>query len=100
MKKINIKRDLLEHRFKLLKREEAEDALDIATLFLAYTDKFWKNICLDAEFDNIMLEYDMEKKQITVTNYENKPEKTGTWKNNDPIYQQLVKVLIKIRSAI
>ena len=38
--KINKKRNLLEHDYKNPKKEDVEDALDVATLFIAYTEKF------------------------------------------------------------
>ncbi len=38
--KINKKRNLLEHDYKNPKKEDVEDALDVATLFIGYTEKF------------------------------------------------------------
>jgi len=38
--KINKKRNLLEHEYKNPNKEEVEDALDVAELFIAYTDKY------------------------------------------------------------
>jgi hypothetical protein len=38
--KINKKRNLLEHEYKNPSEEEVEDALDVATLFVAYTNKY------------------------------------------------------------
>ncbi len=38
--KINQKRNFLEHEYRKPTKEEVEDALDVAALFLAYTQKF------------------------------------------------------------
>lgn len=40
LNKINKKRNLLEHEYKNPSTEEVEDALDIATLFTTYTNKY------------------------------------------------------------
>lgn len=40
LKKINKKRNLLEHEYKNPSEEEVEDALDVASLFISYTDKY------------------------------------------------------------
>lgn len=40
LKRINQKRNLLEHEYKNPEKEKVQDAIDVATLFLAYTDKF------------------------------------------------------------
>jgi len=40
LNKINKKRNLLEHEYKNPTKEEAEDALDVAQLFVAYTNKY------------------------------------------------------------
>ncbi|MGB9939233.1 hypothetical protein [Methanosarcina sp.] len=40
LKKINTKRNLLEHEYRNPTEEEVEDALDVAELFIKYTDKY------------------------------------------------------------
>lgn len=40
LKKINHIRNLLEHQYKIPKKEEVEDAIDVAMLFIEYTNKF------------------------------------------------------------
>jgi len=40
LKKINKRRNLLEHEYKNPNEEEVEDALDVASLFVAYTDRY------------------------------------------------------------
>jgi hypothetical protein len=40
LNKINKKRNLLEHEYKNPNKEEVEDALDVAQLFVAYTNKY------------------------------------------------------------
>ncbi len=40
LNKINQQRNLLEHEYKKPNKEQVEDALDVATLFVNYTDKF------------------------------------------------------------
>jgi hypothetical protein len=52
LNKINTKRNQLEHYYSSPKKEEVEDALDVATLFNAYTDKFLHNALIEAEIQN------------------------------------------------
>jgi hypothetical protein len=46
LKRINKKRNLLEHQYIQPETIDVEDALDVATLFIAYTDKFLSNRAL------------------------------------------------------
>ena len=39
--KINRKRNQLEHQYVEPSRDDVEDALDVANLFIVYTDRFW-----------------------------------------------------------
>jgi len=72
LKKINKKRNLLEHEFVSPSKEAVEDALDISTLFIAYTDKFLLLAMYDCEpyhdekKDSFEFKLDYEKKCITV----------------------------------
>lgn len=43
LKKINKQRNLLEHEYKNPKKDEVEDALDIALLFIHYSDRYLIN---------------------------------------------------------
>ena len=52
LKKINQKRNLLEHEYVCPNKEDVEDALDVATLFIAYTEKFLKGIVVSCHVIN------------------------------------------------
>ncbi|KKG10630.1 hypothetical protein EO98_17170 [Methanosarcina sp. 2.H.T.1A.6] len=53
LNKINRKRNLLEHEYKNPNKEEVEDALDIATLFVSYTNKYLSPALVECElFDD------------------------------------------------
>jgi hypothetical protein len=74
LKKINQQRNLLEHEFVLPKKESVEDALDVAILFEAYTDKFLHNCLQSFGFSNsqlgsLDLEMDYKNHKIVVTAY-------------------------------
>lgn len=56
LKKINKRRNLLEHEYKYPKEEEVEDALDVAELFIRYTNKY-----LIRAHTEIDLYYDLEE---------------------------------------
>jgi len=49
LKKINQKRNLLEHQYIKPKKSEVDDALDVATLFIAYTEKFLIKALIECE---------------------------------------------------
>jgi hypothetical protein len=49
LKRINQKRNLLEHEYVSPAKDDVEDALDIANLFIAYTDKFIQRALHDCE---------------------------------------------------
>ncbi len=51
LKKINSKRNELEHEFKKPGKENVEDFLDIATLFLGYTKPFFSRQYLSIDFE-------------------------------------------------
>jgi hypothetical protein len=51
LRKINKKRNLLEHEFKRPKREDVEDALDVASLFIAYSDGFVRAIAEEVQIE-------------------------------------------------
>jgi hypothetical protein len=52
LNKINTKRNQLEHQYSSAKREDVEDALDVATLFNAYTGRFLINALIEGEIHN------------------------------------------------
>lgn len=56
LKKINKRRNLLEHEYKYPNEEEVEDALDVAELFIRYTNKY-----LLRAHSEIDLYYDLEE---------------------------------------
>ena len=45
LQKINRKRNQLEHQYIEPTREDVEDAVDVATLFLGYTDRLYNYVC-------------------------------------------------------
>lgn len=49
LERINQQRNLLEHEYTSPDKKRVEDALDVATLFLAYTDKFLYNALIECE---------------------------------------------------
>lgn len=46
LKRINKKRVLLEHKYESPEKEQVEDALDVATLFVEYTNRFLFNVVI------------------------------------------------------
>ena len=71
--KINQKRNLLEHEYIRPNKSDVEDALDIAILFIVYTDKYLLNAIVSCEPYNFIEEYslevnlDYEKNMITIS---------------------------------
>jgi hypothetical protein len=82
LKRINQKRNLLEHEYISPAEDDVEDALDVANLFIAYTDKFIQRallecqpyndkikdvfeFCLDYKKRSLRLSTDIEKKGKT-----------------------------------
>jgi hypothetical protein len=49
LRRINQKRNLLEHEYRNPEKEQVQDAFDVATLLLAYTDKFLFYALVDCE---------------------------------------------------
>lgn len=62
LKKINQKRNLLEHEYMLPNKNEVEDALDVATLFIAYTEKFLSRATIEIELYHDINEESLEIK--------------------------------------
>jgi hypothetical protein len=60
LQKINRKRNLLEHEYVNTDKDSVEDALDVATLFLAYTDRFLFNALEECEPTNTKTEEGFE----------------------------------------
>jgi len=52
LEKINRERNLLEHEYIKPDKDSVEDALDVATLFFAYTDRFLSNALEDCQPTN------------------------------------------------
>jgi uncharacterized protein YutE (UPF0331/DUF86 family) len=72
LSKINKLRNLLEHEYSIPDREKVEDALDVAILFIKYTDKFLYGIIQDFTFsgtesylDNVQTALDYKNSQIS-----------------------------------
>jgi hypothetical protein len=55
LKKINRKRNLLEHEYRPPEKPEVEDALDVAKLFIEYTDKFLSHEWLECPIEHTRL---------------------------------------------
>ena len=72
LKKINRKRNFLEHEYIYPSKEEVEDALDVAKLFVAYTNRylFRANTGFELFIEGegyIDINLDWEKHKITCT---------------------------------
>ena len=71
--KINQKRNLLEHEYIRPNQIEVEDALDVAVLFIVYTEKFLLNAMVDCEPSNdkegywLEVKLDYKNNRITVS---------------------------------
>jgi hypothetical protein len=57
LRKINRHRNLLEHEYSIPNRENVEDAIDVASLFSKYTEKFLFNALTDFELYNNQKEW-------------------------------------------
>lgn len=73
LKKINQKRNLLEHEYVNPRKEDVRDFLDVANLFIAYTDKFLFGAMYETEpfndqtRDSFMINLDYKKKRIIIS---------------------------------
>lgn len=61
LRKINQKRNLLEHEYILPNKNDVEDALDVATLFIAYTERYLWNATTEIE-----LYHDTKEEQLKI----------------------------------
>jgi hypothetical protein len=72
LKNINRKRNLLEHEYYLPEKPEVEDALDVAKMFLEYTDKFLSHEWLECPIqhtrlrDFVKVSLDYKKRRMTL----------------------------------
>lgn len=72
LERINRRRNMLEHQYRLPNRAEVEDSLDVAALFLAYTDLFLDKVLnpmclvLMPSFDEIV-EFTINRRKGTLT---------------------------------
>ena len=102
LKKINQKRNLLEHEYKNPTKEEVEDALDVAILFMAYTEKHllsvWKEIEIedDAE-DWFSIEVDYKHNKIILKTLD-KTKKEITADNEE--YREFIKLVVTVRNNV
>jgi hypothetical protein len=60
LKRINKQRNLLEHEYMRPRKNDVEDAFDVAKLFIAYTDKFLCRALLECEPYNDKIEESFE----------------------------------------
>lgn len=60
LQRINQKRNLLEHEYKKPRKEQVEDALDVATLFIASNQRFLFNALVELDL------FDIEKNSFNV----------------------------------
>jgi hypothetical protein len=78
LKRINQKRNLLEHEYICPAKGEVEDALDVANLFIAYTDKFIQRALREGqpanektgEWIDFGLDYKKKRLELTCVIYE------------------------------
>lgn len=72
LKRINKRRNLLEHEYRAPKQPEVEDGLDIARLFIEYTDTFLGNMYSRCQLEHTTLKdwvdiaFDYKNRQITL----------------------------------
>lgn len=113
LRKINRKRNLLEHQYQVPEKNEVEDAIDIARLFIAYSDKYLKNMIRsftvgflndeeDNESYNVSFTLDYEKgiinRSYSVGDYPNfRISKSEDYTANDEKYLTYLKYFIKVR---
>jgi len=83
LRKINQKRNLLEHEYTKPEAGQVEDAFDVANLFILYTDKFISNALLECDlFDkdrndlSAKLLYEQNKIILSCREWENKGDVT------------------------
>ena len=97
LRKINKIRNLLEHKYKLPTREEVEDAIDVAILFLEYTKRFIYDFvndfrCYDKD-NRIDVEFiEHTEMKITVISAE---EHIFSINFKDPIFCDWVRFLVE-----
>ena len=105
--KVNKNRNFLEHEFKLPSKENIEDALDIANLFVSAVNGVLKAVLTDfyikegsGDLDDGKLEnciyfsFDDEKKELEVTLYKNDEEFHSTVAANHPKYKSIIKLIL------
>lgn len=81
LEKINRKRNLLEHEYRTPEKEQVEDALDVSTLFISYTEKFLFNALTgcnpfhDIKKDAFEVELDYKTNKVIFFDHERKNDK-------------------------
>ncbi|MDD3421460.1 MAG: hypothetical protein PHS47_04075 [Methanocellales archaeon] len=89
LKKINTKRNKLEHYYRIPKKEDVQDAFDIALLFLKSTEKFQDNFIPYFNIVNndeiIFVEYNCKKGEFVIRLGRSKEE--PSWESD--IYQTI-----------
>jgi len=103
--KINKLRNVLEHNYSLPDQERVEDALDIAVLFIKYTDKFLfsakTSIHLDDSTGLDRVQFNCEDSKIVFSWYIRTPEHRGldteiVIDSNNPDFLRYIKWYVKI----
>jgi hypothetical protein len=98
LQKVNKKRNLLEHEYVKPVDDDVEDAYDIATLFIVYTDKFlFKalvecNVINKKQDENIEFVLDYRAKKLALFN--------EVWENKEIIKKPLVELTPDLKEYI
>ena len=105
LKRINKKRNLLEHQYIQPEISDVEDALDVATLFIAYTDRFIKNRALGscrlfhARGDGFEFSLEYKQEKIVLSDIVENDKKIGVRKEvnaNDAEYCDYLKMFLSL----
>ena len=96
LRKINKIRNLLEHQYKLPDKEEIEDAIDVAILFVEYTNKFIYNFVDDFEASckdtDLFICFEENKLNVIFSSSEHDD---FSLTNRDLEYSEWVKLIVK-----
>ena len=84
LKKINKKRNELEHQYVKPNEGDVNDALDVATLFLAYTDELVNNSIVSYGVrDDFVIELRVKEGLVKLFDYKNNVEQTAKIDDDD-----------------
>ena len=102
LNKINKLRNLLEHGYSIPNREKVEDALDVANLFIKYTDKFLYGAILEimvnfnSGFAIISLDYPNSRLYFKSFDYDKNKMPDFEIDHNNPEYLQYLIWYVKM----